>query len=264
MVCILFFFLPGPWSHAHNLPKEVNSSSMEPSLHLPKAGNDRPPPHPAQSRGSGGRRPEPANPGAGQPHCLASSRKSRLPLQHHTGESLTKAVYWAEGSLIPETLEEINFLLRDFRTGEVKEIQPGLYDLLFSLRRKLGVSEPFHVISGYRSPPPTPCFGPPATGWPATACICGAGDRHPPARHGTGEPPSGRAGSQARRGRLLSQIGFRPCRYRPGAALVTPPRVVKSPDQRAKAAPDGAALAHSPRFPRPVSQLTPAAADGPR
>ncbi|AMV73826.1 DUF882 domain-containing protein [Desulfuromonas carbonis] len=70
----------------------------------------------------------------------------------HTGESLTRAVYWAEGEFIPETLAEINFLLRDYRTGEVTSIEPQLYDLFFALRRKLGATDPFHVISGYRSP----------------------------------------------------------------------------------------------------------------
>jgi len=137
---------------ARNPPKEVNSSRMEPSLHLPT-------PEPTVSRRTLLKAGVLAAVGLSLPtRALASLAASRLPEKAvslyniHTGESLTKAVYWAEGSLIPETLEEINFLLRDFRTGEVKEIQPGLYDLLFSLRRKLGVSEPFHVISGYRSP----------------------------------------------------------------------------------------------------------------
>lgn len=70
----------------------------------------------------------------------------------HTGESLHKAVYWAEGELVPQTLQEIDYLLRDFRTGEVKPIEPALFDLLFALRRKLGATASFHVISGYRSP----------------------------------------------------------------------------------------------------------------
>lgn len=70
----------------------------------------------------------------------------------HTGESLTRAVYWVEGEFIPETLAEIDFLLRDYRTGEVTTIEPQLYDLFFALRRKLGVTAPFHIISGYRSP----------------------------------------------------------------------------------------------------------------
>ena len=70
----------------------------------------------------------------------------------HTGESLHQAVYWTEGEFVPQTLQEIDYLLRDFRTGEVKTIEPALYDLLFALRHKLGATTPFHVISGYRSP----------------------------------------------------------------------------------------------------------------
>lgn len=70
----------------------------------------------------------------------------------HTGENLKRAVYWAEGEYIPQTLAEFNYLLRDHRADEVKAIDPRLFDLLFALRKKLQVRETFHVISGYRSP----------------------------------------------------------------------------------------------------------------
>ncbi len=69
----------------------------------------------------------------------------------HTGESL-KTAYWAEGNYIPESLSEINFLLRDFRTGEVKAIDQNLLDLLHLIYQRLDASKPIHLISGYRSP----------------------------------------------------------------------------------------------------------------
>ena len=69
----------------------------------------------------------------------------------HTGESV-KALYWACGKYIPEGLSEINQILRDTRTNEVKTIEPQLLDLLHTLRRKLETENPFHVISGYRCP----------------------------------------------------------------------------------------------------------------
>jgi uncharacterized protein YcbK (DUF882 family) len=69
----------------------------------------------------------------------------------HTGESV-KAVYWVQGEYVPEALTEIDFILRDFRSGDVKPIAPRLLDLACELRRTLGTSEPVHVISGYRSP----------------------------------------------------------------------------------------------------------------
>src|SRR5262245_42923452 len=69
----------------------------------------------------------------------------------HTSESL-KTVYWQAGQYVPSSLSEINRILRDYRTGEKRDINPGLLDLLCELRLKLDTTEPLHVISGYRSP----------------------------------------------------------------------------------------------------------------
>lgn len=69
----------------------------------------------------------------------------------HTGENV-KAVYWSEGEYVPQALTDINHILRDHRTGEEKEIDTGLVELLFDLGRKLKSTRPFHIISGYRSP----------------------------------------------------------------------------------------------------------------
>ncbi len=70
----------------------------------------------------------------------------------HTGESLKNAVYWIDGGYVGETLEDINFILRDFRQNEIKPIDPRLLDQLFAIRRTLEVKKPIHIISGYRSP----------------------------------------------------------------------------------------------------------------
>jgi uncharacterized protein YcbK (DUF882 family) len=69
----------------------------------------------------------------------------------NTSESLS-VVYWAEGRYVPQGLHEVNQLLRDYRTDEVKTIDPRLLDFLFSLKYRLDASNPFQVISGYRSP----------------------------------------------------------------------------------------------------------------
>jgi uncharacterized protein YcbK (DUF882 family) len=69
----------------------------------------------------------------------------------HTGESL-RVVYWENGKYLSESLTEVNHLLRDFRTDEVKPITPALLDLLHRVQKGLGTREPFHVISAYRSP----------------------------------------------------------------------------------------------------------------
>jgi len=69
----------------------------------------------------------------------------------HTGESL-ETCYWRDGSYVPGALADIDLILRDHRSGEVKPIDRGLLDLLFDLKASVGETEPFHVISGYRSP----------------------------------------------------------------------------------------------------------------
>lgn len=69
----------------------------------------------------------------------------------HTGESLS-IVYVENGTYIDFSLQRINHLLRDFRTGDVHSIDPGLLDILFDLRALANHNEPYQVICGYRSP----------------------------------------------------------------------------------------------------------------
>jgi uncharacterized protein YcbK (DUF882 family) len=49
-------------------------------------------------------------------------------------------------------LDDINYMLRDHYCGAVKPIDKKLLNLLFAIQQKLDTSEPFHIISGYRTP----------------------------------------------------------------------------------------------------------------
>jgi uncharacterized protein YcbK (DUF882 family) len=69
----------------------------------------------------------------------------------HTGERLT-VEYFGGGTYLQDALAAVNHFLRDFRTGDVHTIDPGLLDLLCSLTSLTGTARPFQVISGYRSP----------------------------------------------------------------------------------------------------------------
>lgn len=69
----------------------------------------------------------------------------------HTGDKL-KLTYFEKGHYIKDALQEINFVMRDFRTGDIHPIDPVLLDQLYDLKRTLGVNKAFHIISGYRSP----------------------------------------------------------------------------------------------------------------
>jgi uncharacterized protein YcbK (DUF882 family) len=69
----------------------------------------------------------------------------------HTGERVRTA-YCCGGKYQPQALEELNYIMRDFRANAVKAIDPRVYDLLHELGGTLATDAQFHIISGYRSP----------------------------------------------------------------------------------------------------------------
>ena len=69
----------------------------------------------------------------------------------HTGENVSLP-YWVQGEYVPDSLAEINHVLRDYRNNQVAAIDVRLLDLLDRVKAQLGTSQPFQVISGYRSP----------------------------------------------------------------------------------------------------------------
>jgi uncharacterized protein YcbK (DUF882 family) len=84
--------------------------------------------------------------------ALAEAHDRSLSFIHtHTNEHLSTA-YCAGGAYVPGALADVNHLLRDFRANAIKPIDTDLLDLLFLLNAQLGTSQPFHVISGYRTP----------------------------------------------------------------------------------------------------------------
>ncbi|MGD8588718.1 MAG: DUF882 domain-containing protein [Chromatiales bacterium] len=83
---------------------------------------------------------------------IAKQPERRLTLRNlHTGER-ARITYWAEGNYLNESLQEINQLLRDHRTGDITQMDRELLDLLYGLQHKVESKKEFHVISGYRSP----------------------------------------------------------------------------------------------------------------
>ena len=68
----------------------------------------------------------------------------------NTKETLT-IQYMRNGKHIPEAMEKINWLLRDWRKDEPTQMDPDLIDLVWEIHNELGSAEPINVISGYRS-----------------------------------------------------------------------------------------------------------------
>jgi uncharacterized protein YcbK (DUF882 family) len=68
-----------------------------------------------------------------------------------TGESLD-TIYWVEGEYIPEVLKEINYFMRDWRTNDVRAMDGRTVDIMAAAHALMDVSEPYMLLSGYRSP----------------------------------------------------------------------------------------------------------------
>jgi uncharacterized protein YcbK (DUF882 family) len=68
----------------------------------------------------------------------------------HTGEWV-RTVYWADGHYIREAVRDINWVLRDHYSNEVRPMNAGVLDLLGMLRARLETQNPFLVLSGYRT-----------------------------------------------------------------------------------------------------------------
>ena len=71
--------------------------------------------------------------------------------QAHTGESFN-GVYRVGGKYLPEAFERLNYILRDFRTGEVFPMDPRVIDILAMVQKKAGQRQPIEILSAYRSP----------------------------------------------------------------------------------------------------------------
>lgn len=68
-----------------------------------------------------------------------------------TGESLN-TVYWIEGNYIKEALNEINKIMRDWRLNKVTQIDTRTVDIMAAALRVMDTTEPYTLLSGYRSP----------------------------------------------------------------------------------------------------------------
>ena len=68
-----------------------------------------------------------------------------------TGESVD-TIYWIEGDYIPEALAEIDYFMRDWRQNETIRYDRRNIDIMAATLRLMDTTEPYHVVSGYRSP----------------------------------------------------------------------------------------------------------------
>jgi len=67
-----------------------------------------------------------------------------------TGEQVD-TIYWIEGEYIKEVMKEINHFMRDWRSGDKVKIDNRTVDIMAASHRLMDVTEPYMMLSGYRS-----------------------------------------------------------------------------------------------------------------
>ena len=83
---------------------------------------------------------------------VISSGARRLSFRNaHTGE-IFSGVYRVGNKYLPDAFDQINRVMRDFRTNDVHDMDPRVIDIIYTVHRMTGSAEPFEIISGYRSP----------------------------------------------------------------------------------------------------------------
>lgn len=81
----------------------------------------------------------------------ADAKRTLALFNTHTNESVSVCYYDSNGYR-EEALDQINHILRDYRTDEIQTIDTRLLDQLFTIKSRIHPRTPFHIISGYRSP----------------------------------------------------------------------------------------------------------------
>ncbi|KAB1070428.1 DUF882 domain-containing protein [Methylobacterium planeticum] len=89
---------------------------------------------------------------SGTQDAVANGDTRTLSIFHtHSKESLT-VTFKRDGRYDRAALEQLNWLLRDWRVDEPTKMDPRLFDTVWEAYRQTGSGEAIHVVSAYRSP----------------------------------------------------------------------------------------------------------------
>jgi uncharacterized protein YcbK (DUF882 family) len=85
-------------------------------------------------------------------NSMSSLDERKLSFYHTHTQKTLEITYAVGGVYVESALEEVNNFLADFRTGDVKGMDPQLLDIMYEVRASLGGKGTFEIISAYRSP----------------------------------------------------------------------------------------------------------------
>ncbi len=87
----------------------------------------------------------------GTQDAVANGDTRQISMVHeHTGESVT-VVFKRDGRYDRSALDQLNWLLRDWRENEATKMDPRLFDVIWEAQRSIGSTAPLRIVCGYRS-----------------------------------------------------------------------------------------------------------------
>jgi uncharacterized protein YcbK (DUF882 family) len=76
----------------------------------------------------------------------------RLNVMRFATSDSFSGVYYTDGRYVTEALRKLDWVFRDLSREEVTPMDPRLFDVMNAVAARMETTEPFEVISGYRSP----------------------------------------------------------------------------------------------------------------
>jgi uncharacterized protein YcbK (DUF882 family) len=84
--------------------------------------------------------------------AIANGDTRSLTFQHtHRDDGLT-VTFKRDGRYDQDGLAKLNYFLRDWRTDDVTQMDPRLFDVLWEVTREVDTKNPIRIVSSYRSP----------------------------------------------------------------------------------------------------------------
>jgi len=90
---------------------------------------------------------EPQNRATGQRKNMSNLKTSGM-----TRRGILRAFAWIEGEYVGEAIHEINVFMRDWRNGKTINYDIRNVDIMSAAHRLMDATEPYLLLSGYRSP----------------------------------------------------------------------------------------------------------------
>lgn len=88
---------------------------------------------------------------AAMPVTAASNERTLSFYHTHTGKTAT-FTYWRDGKYDRKVIDQMNVFLADWRTKAKANMDPALFDLLWTVYQEVGGRQPYNIVSSYREP----------------------------------------------------------------------------------------------------------------